>query len=217
MSLCHKCHIGVTSEKDKKERNDVKLLQLKVFLNEISTSTIYHTNFILTLNNHWYDFAFCSALSSSLICLSWRQESFFLTLIVLSGLLTCQAMLVLHLCRFQQLQHLYYWDHHHLCHHHYLKTLNLDHSVFFQRYSVTQALTEVTLQSTISWENCGKICMFQHRNRHTLILFCCQVTFWICIFRWKVHWIPHPLCHLHLHLFAQKYHILQSSSWSFQR
>ena len=41
-------------------------------------------------------------------------------------------MLVLHLCRFQQLQHLYYWDHHHLCHHHYLKTLNLDHSVFFK-------------------------------------------------------------------------------------
>ena len=30
--------IGVTLDKEKKEKNDVKLLQLKVFENEISTS-----------------------------------------------------------------------------------------------------------------------------------------------------------------------------------
>ena len=39
--------IGVTLEKQKKERNDAKLLQLEVFYNGISTSKIYYTNFIL--------------------------------------------------------------------------------------------------------------------------------------------------------------------------
>ena len=40
--------IEVVLEKEKKERNNVKLLQLEVFQNEISTSKIYHTNIILT-------------------------------------------------------------------------------------------------------------------------------------------------------------------------
>ena len=35
-------------EKEKKERNDLKLLQLEVFQNEISASKVYHTNIILT-------------------------------------------------------------------------------------------------------------------------------------------------------------------------
>ena len=47
--------------------------------------------------------------------------SFFLPFIVILGLLTFEALLVLHLCRFQQLQHLYYWHHHHLCHHRYVE------------------------------------------------------------------------------------------------
>ena len=38
---------GVSVNKEKKEKNDIKLLQLEVFLNEISASKIYHTNFIL--------------------------------------------------------------------------------------------------------------------------------------------------------------------------
>ena len=37
--------IRITLDKKKKEKNDVKLLQLEVFQNEISTSKIYHTNF----------------------------------------------------------------------------------------------------------------------------------------------------------------------------
>ena len=40
--------IGVTLYKEKKEKSDVKLLQLEVFQNGISTSKIYHTSFILT-------------------------------------------------------------------------------------------------------------------------------------------------------------------------
>ena len=35
--------IGVTLDKEKKERNDAKLLQLELFYNGISTSKIYHT------------------------------------------------------------------------------------------------------------------------------------------------------------------------------
>ena len=100
----------------------------------------YHIIFILTWNNHWYSFDFCPAILSSLICLSWWQESFFLPLIVISGLLICQALSVLHLCRFQQLQHFYYWHHHHLCHHHYLKSLHLDHRSFL-RHSATKGWT----------------------------------------------------------------------------
>ena len=68
--------------------------------NRISTTKIYHTNFILIWHNHWYGFVFCSALLSSLIWFSWRQDSSFLLLIGISGSLTCQALLVSHLCRF---------------------------------------------------------------------------------------------------------------------
>ena len=38
----HRGHFG-----QRKETNDVKLLQLEVFSNKITTSKIYHTNFIL--------------------------------------------------------------------------------------------------------------------------------------------------------------------------
>ena len=61
---------------------------------------MYRSNFIRTWNNHWYCFAFYSALLPSLIWISWRQESSFLPLIGISGLLTCQVLLVFHLCRF---------------------------------------------------------------------------------------------------------------------
>ena len=118
------------------------MLQLEVFKNKISASKIYHTNFILTWNNHWYDFAFCSALLSSLFCLSWRQESFFLPLIVISGSLTCQALLVLHLCRFQQLQHLYYWHHRHHHHrHHFCQSHLIYITALFSKISATRGWT----------------------------------------------------------------------------
>ena len=40
--------VGVTRHREKKERNSVKLLQLEVFSNKISTSKIYDTNVFLT-------------------------------------------------------------------------------------------------------------------------------------------------------------------------
>ena len=40
--------IRVTLEKEKKKRNDVKLLQLEVFESEITASKMYHTNIIET-------------------------------------------------------------------------------------------------------------------------------------------------------------------------
>ena len=103
-----------------------------MFQNEISYKL--YSN----INNHWYGFDFCSAVLSSLICLSWWQESFFLPLIVISGLLNCQALLVLHLCRFQQLQHLYYWHHHHFCHHHCVKATLIRSTHSFLRHSTTK-------------------------------------------------------------------------------
>ena len=87
--------------------------------------------------------------ATSLKC--WFQKKFwkplqifrrlFLPLIGISGWLTCQALLVFHLCRFQQLQHLHYW-HNHLLWHHLLSagtSLRLPHS--FLTYSATKGWT----------------------------------------------------------------------------
>ena len=40
--------IGVTLDREKKEGNYIKFLQIEVFKNETSTSKVYHANFILT-------------------------------------------------------------------------------------------------------------------------------------------------------------------------
>ena len=58
----------------------------------------------------WLCFSFNTLIFFNLSFMATRE---FLCCLVISGLLTWQALLVLHLCRFQQPQYLYYWHHHH--------------------------------------------------------------------------------------------------------